>query len=423
MVTTDAGLRRHLPAETFQPLVWLGLFFSFSALPVALVYSTRSSPVFLALASLLLLADEWRRNPRLSRLGALVPGSLRKPLFVPLVLLVALALASSLWSAAPGHTLRTALQLAGMVFLGLGWVALISRFRREHVLPFLAGGLAVAFVLLPVELLSEVGIRGYFTDSTMPFEHNRTVVQLSVLTTLLASLAALSGLAVWCAWAAMLLLAALALAALSESQSALLYWLVFALAAVAASWKPRLSLAAACLVAAIAIVVFPWAFLLWHEAIGAAVIAGVSGDLVRAANVDDRLLIWTEFARIASERPWLGWGLQAERAIELAVLAGEEEPAYSPLHPHSLGMELWTGLGAAGAALAVALSIDFWRLVSRYAESVVAWAVCLFAGMLAVWLVSHGAWEHWWLVMLPASLGTLLAVDFYPANGPPIADS
>ncbi|HEX2257675.1 MAG TPA: O-antigen ligase family protein, partial [Afifellaceae bacterium] len=423
MVMLAARLRPYLPAETFQPLVWLGLFFGFSALPVALVYSTRSSPLFLTLACLTLLADEYRRNPRMSRLRALSHGSLRKPLVVPLVMMAALGMASALWSAAPAHTFRTALQLAGAVFLGIGWVVLISRFRREHVLPFLAGGLTVALVALPVELFSQLRIRGHFTQSTMLFEHNRTILQLSLLVTLFASLAALSGLGLWRVWAALLLVVSIAMAIVSESQSTLLYWLVIALAALAAGWAPRPSLGLAGLAAGIVVIAFPWAFLFGHEAILVPLTGTLSDDLAQAANVEDRLLIWAEFARLVAERPWLGWGLEAERALQLPVLPSGESRAYSALHPHSLAMELWTGLGAAGAALATVVLIDFRRLVARYADLRLAWATCLFAGIFAVWLVSHGAWEHWWLMMLPLSLGSLLALDFYPGAGPPIAAS
>jgi O-antigen ligase len=423
MVTFEAGVQRYLPAETLQPLVWLGLFFGLSALPVALVYSTRSSPTFLALACVMLFADEYRRNPRFSRLRGLARGFWGKPMILPLILLAALGMASAVWSAAPGHTFQTALQFAGSLLLGIAWVALVARFRREHVLPFLAGGLAAALILLPFELLHPSGIRGFFTDNLMAYEHNRTLVQLSVLATLFVALSAQCGYPLWRAWAAALLIGLLIMLLVSESQSAFAYWLAVALAALAAGWAPRATLKGVAIATGLIVLAFPWAFLLWHQPIADLLIALVPEDFARAAHVEQRILIWTEFARIVTERLWLGWGMQAERAIDLTVIPGDAAPAYSPHHPHSLPLELWTGLGIAGAALAVAVLVGFARLVLRYPDVVVGWTASLFTGIFAVWLVSHGAWESWWLAMLPLSLGTLLAIDFYPADGPPIAAS
>jgi O-antigen ligase len=422
MITAQSGLRRYLPAETFQPLVWLGLFLAFSALPVATVYGTRSSPAVLALACLTLLADEFRRNPRLDRLRALSRGLWAKPMLLPLALMAGLGTASALWSAAPGHSFETALQFAGSVLLGAGWVALVSRFRRQHVLPFLAGGLTVALVALPLELLPPAGIRGVFTDQTLPYEHNRTILQLSVLATLFMALAGLSGSLLWRTWAAALLFGSIAVALLSESQTVLAYWAAFGVVAIAAGWAPRRSLAAIGLAAGMIVVAFPWAFLLWSDAIAGLLAGLLPAGFAEAANVEHRLLIWTEFAGIVSERPFFGWGMEGERALDVPTVLGPSLTV-SPHHPHSLALELWTGLGAAGAALAMVVLGGFLRLVARYGEPVAGWATSLFAGTFAVWLISHGAWEHWWLAILPLSLGTLLAVDFYPAEAEPIAPS
>lgn len=423
MVTSDSGLRRYLPAETLQPLVWLGLFFGFSALPVAIVYATRSSPTILALACLTLVADEYYRNPTFSRLRALAKGSLRKPMVLPLLAITVLGVVSALWSAAPEHSFQTGLQFAGTVLLGLSWVVLVSRFRREHVLPFLAGGLITALLALPVELLLPAGIRDAFAGPIAAHEYNRTILQLSLLVTLFAALASLRGDLLWRIVAAALLIATMAVAVASESQSSVLYWLVFALGGVAAGLAPRVSLLAVGLAVGIVVLAFPWAFLFWDEAIIESAISLLSADFAETANVQDRLLIWTEFAGIVAERPWFGWGMEGERAMDLSVLPGGDLLAYSPHHPHSLALELWTGLGAAGVALAIAVLVGFVRLVARYRDPQVAWATCLFAGSSAIWLISHGAWEHWWLTMLPLSLGTLLALDFYAAGEEPIAPS
>ena len=69
-----------------------------------------------------------------------------------------------------------------------------------------------------------------------------------------------------------------------------------------------------------------------------------------------RLLIWSFVGERIAERPLLGWGLDASRAIP----GGKEEirPGLTrlPLHPHNAALQVWLELGMPGALLAALLS-------------------------------------------------------------------
>ncbi|WP_249118121.1 O-antigen ligase family protein, partial [Neoroseomonas alkaliterrae] len=89
-----------------------------------------------------------------------------------------------------------------------------------------------------------------------------------------------------------------------------------------------------------------------------------------------RMLIWDFTAARIAERPVLGWGMEASRAIpggrgnppaevldrmrvtDPARRAWFAEPHVQilPLHPHNAALQVWLELGAVGAALAAALA-------------------------------------------------------------------
>jgi len=136
-----------------------------------------------------------------------------------------------------------------------------------------------------------------------------------------------------------------------------------------------------------------------------------------------RLLIWDFVSQRIAERPLLGWGMDASRAIpggtghpEAAMLAEYGLTAKAgwfagaqllPLHPHNLGLQAWLELGAVGAFLLAAL-------LAALALSATGPAACgAYAAGLVVAMLSYGAWQYWWVAAM------LLAIVASRAVGPP----
>ena len=125
-----------------------------------------------------------------------------------------------------------------------------------------------------------------------------------------------------------------------------------------------------------------------------------------------RVLIWDfSLARIA-ERPWLGWGMEAARAMPggrdriaeaelrrfgLDAQIGWFETVRAerlPLHTHNAPIQVWLELGAVGALLASALVLALgWRATSPGAAGA-------FAAAVAIGSLSYGIWQGWWLCLL-----------------------
>jgi O-antigen ligase len=398
-------------------ITWLGLVLGFSVLPVAIIYSTRSAPLLLALAAVTLVYAEYRLDPQLKRIRRIVMGLPRQPLVILLFALSGLAMLSALWSPTPAQTVSSALKLAGAFFLGGSWCALVARFQGRELLPYLAGGLAVALLAFAKELLFSGPIRGFYTeDAFVAFELNRAIAQISAIAALFIALAALAGERVWQACAGAVGLAAIVLTFASESQSTLAFWLFFGAIALMAGLAARAALAGVVLAAGAALLAFPWAIQRWHPFLAELFSAERLEAFARSANVEHRLVIWADYARIVPERFWAGWGMKAERSLDLPSAFYANHPLHLHFHPHSVALELWTGLGLAGVLLAAAVLLAFAGMAARREKPIMAWTAALFAALAAVWLVSHGSWENWWLALVALTLGTLLSVRW---SGPP----
>ena len=173
-------------------------------------------------------------------------------------------------------------------------------------------------------------------------------------------------------------------------------------AGMAAGFAPRLTRQGLGVTAALAVLALPWL-------LGAVLPRDVGALPESAAH---RLLIWDFTADRIAERAWLGWGMDASRAIpggsgnpdaELRAAFGLTSEAAArwfagaqllPLHPHNLALQVWLELGAVGALL-VALLL---ALLARAARSS---AACgCFAAGLVIAMLSYGAWQYWWVAGL-----------------------
>jgi O-antigen ligase len=132
-----------------------------------------------------------------------------------------------------------------------------------------------------------------------------------------------------------------------------------------------------------------------------------------------RAEIWAHAARLISERPILGHGLDAARVHNVVVAFRGESVDLLPLHPHSASLHIWLETGTVGALLAAAALI--WGGVAaarRFAgDRNAAAAIC---GALASFGVlansTYGAWQEWWIAAAALVGAMICALPRSPAN-------
>jgi O-antigen ligase len=114
------------------------------------------------------------------------------------------------------------------------------------------------------------------------------------------------------------------------------------------------------------------------------------------------------------EKPLLGWGMDASRAMPGGknIIFGETGESL-PLHPHNAALQFWLELGAIGAAL-FALVLAYigqaiWRM--KASPMVQGAAAANFVSAFVVLSLSWGIWQKWWLAVLGISVALTVAVS------------
>jgi O-antigen ligase len=319
-------------------------------------------------------------------------------------------MASAAWAPDPARALTTGLSLAAMVLLTGGAARALDAAddatRRRLVLA-LAFGLAVGLLAAGVDALSghaiRAGVRGLReAPASLVFGLKPAASVMALLLPLAIALP-------WPALPRALLLGggAAVLVAL-PGDTAKIAAVVGLLVALATQAAPRLvpRLVGAGLAAAI---------LAMPLAVAAIPALPVERLPVTALH---RMVIWQFTGARIAERPVLGWGLEASRAIPggnaappAAILdrLRVSDPALRgwfaaphvqvlPLHPHNGALQVWLELGAVGALVAAALA---WLLGAAAARAPCPPAA---AGALAsaavTAMLSFGAWQAWWVAAM-----------------------
>src|SRR5205823_3722293 len=135
-------------------------------------------------------------------------------------------------------------------------------------------------------------------------------------------------------------------------------------------------------------------------------------SLFRKDSAGHRLLIWSFTGDRIAERPVLGWGLDASRAIPGGNDDIRPGQKWLPLHPHDAALQVWLELGAPGAALFAALLGLLWlRLaVAPWPRLYAAAAGGGLSAALAVAFAGWGIWQEWWLGTLSLALFAMMAM-------------
>ena len=322
------------------------------------------------------------------------------------VALFAWGAASMVWAPQPLRALGTAVQLGLFIALGAAASRAVAAdpASRPAVLRAAGLGLLAGIVVAGADFATgnalRAAVRGLSEiPARLAFGLKPAASAMALLLPLLAVLPNTP------AWLRGLLLAGCAavLAAL-PGESAKLAVLAAALAGGAAWLAPRL--APRLLGGGLAVLILATPLLL-----GPVLARGVPAGGM-APSAAHRLLIWDFVIDRIAERPLLGWGMEASRAIpgntatpSPAVLErfGLTGPAVAwlpsaqllPLHPHNGALQLWLELGLPGAMLGAALALLLGRAAARSARPAVASA--MLAAGAATAMLSFGAWQEWWI--------------------------
>ncbi len=336
-----------------------------------------------------------------------------RPLAGALALLLLLGLASTLWSIVPQHSLGKVGQLLFLFAAGLIVVAgatTLTAKQRAGIGLALAHGIVCALLLLPLIWLSTfvVDAKGTFFEYVQTVGHYKRGAALLVL---VAGPAAYAIYRRHGRWPAAGLLAIVFLVAYGAASGLAMVAAVAGLAvAILAGWAPH---AMRKVFLAVLVAVFVAAPLMRYAPDQASPTIRYEiyrQQLYRISSAFHRFFIWQFAAQRVADRPLLGWGLDASRAIP----GGQERipgfPERLPLHPHNNVMQVWLELGAVGALIAgLAVVWSALRLRAIDVEPDRAIALGMAAAMLATALTGWSLWQSWWMATLWLVAALLIA--------------
>jgi exopolysaccharide production protein ExoQ len=399
------GMTSPLPTATAPRIraaerLWRAAVILLALTPVGMAVAHRSSPVFLIAATLLALLAALLEG-RSDDLVRKTKDALATPLGRVGLAFFGWTLVSIAWSAFPATSAAAFgefwLPVAAALVLSL---ALPSRVRTWGWWLF-AGSLAVACVMIVYELHTGLALRRDLGMRAVSFIFNRPV--LTILVCLAPVLAFLSARGpIGCLVAAVAAGLAVLAEQTSNSGAATLGLLVggftFVASLLASGWMRRLAMGAVVAVFA------------------AAPFLGTVGDRLIPASVHqeladshsrDRVDIWMSFGAAIREQPILGGGFGVSPRMADTPVATAVPPERRVLlgvgHPHNAAVQIWAELGIVGAALAAAILILVLQALGRVPRPRVAAMLALLAGICAVSLVGHGAWQGWWAAAIGAA--------------------
>lgn len=131
-----------------------------------------------------------------------------------------------------------------------------------------------------------------------------------------------------------------------------------------------------------------------------------------------RLYIWSFVLERMAEKPWLGWGVEASRAMPdfgWAIWPGQDRMI--PLHPHNEFLQVWLELGPIGLALLLtALMVPLRRALS-YSWGQRMFVIGAWGSTTTAMVPGYGAGQTWWLFTVMA-LALLSQAVLIPEDKP-----
>jgi O-antigen ligase len=129
---------------------------------------------------------------------------------------------------------------------------------------------------------------------------------------------------------------------------------------------------------------------------------------------DHRFRMWGYCWNIISEHPFVGAGFDASRTFNDSFIAQDgRNLSLLSLHPHNLGIQIWTETGLVGAVLASILLLSLIKPLKKNinnSKSSSAYSGVIVASF-TISSLTIGAWQLWWWSAVFLALGITKLVN------------
>ena len=382
-------------------------------LPMAMAVANRSSPLVLACAAFFVLASRLVSDGSDSYRLAL--KGLRTSALVFAICGIVYPLVTLAWALKPALGLFS---WGEAVLPAVSSAVLIVSWRIAPPPRWMVGALATAMLIaagfIVAELLFNLPLRHLYGGRLATFVHNRPVVTLLLLLGPVLVLIGFHRRWMLC-W--LVLLATVVAILESESEAAKL-GLVAAAGTFALSYAPFVWVKRLLTVVLLG--------LIWMQPFFGSTVERIMPEKVieatKAGNSEARIELWKAFGDVSRRYPIFGTGFASSPHMGSHPVAAEIDPAYRTMlnvgHPHNAFLQVWVELGAIGALFLTGLVLWVMKSLSGAPADIRRIGLVTLMTTSAIALVSHGAWQGWWIaaVTLAAALLTLRPAPSQPVE-------
>ena len=100
--------------------------------------------------------------------------------------------------------------------------------------------------------------------------------------------------------------------------------------------------------------------------------------------------------------------MSENQGVEFVRVMGYRDPETGILtaetHPHSFLFQIWVDIGFVGVALLIGVIVLLAEMIRRVEGPARVMYAAIMAGGLAIWSVSHGMWQSWFVGLLGISI-------------------
>jgi O-antigen ligase len=380
-------------------------------LPIAMVLANRSSPLLLSCAAFFVMAarlvskgsSSYRQSLKRVRSGDLIVA----------LSAMAYALISLNWTMRPA---LAAFALGEAILPVLAGAVLIMAWRLaappSWMIKALARAMLIAAGLICIELLLNQPLRRLLGGQLGPFAYNRPVVTILLLLWPVLALLGIHRQRMLCL---VLLLGTAGTIVLSDSEAAKLGLL----AAVGASVLVYARSAWASRLFAVVLLGLVW-IQPWFGSVITTLVPERLIEMTEAGHSRERLEVWQAFSEVARDRFAFGTGFASSLHVGSHPVAAGVDPAYRHAlnigHPHNAYLQVWVELGLPGALLLSWLILTVLSHLSRMPADPRSAGYVVLICAAAIALVSHGAWQGWWISAIALSAALLTIRTTLPSS-------
>jgi O-antigen ligase len=383
-----------------------GVFCITAGVPLVMVFAIRGSPAMFALGTLMLAIAALRRDGK-SAVWAKLKSVFSQVHFAVLAVFFVFSALTIVYSPDVKRSVHLLIwEFSVPIVLAGTATALFPRGMEPFAGKWLLAGIGLTAALLIADIQLGFPILNAIQVNPHDFDYNRAMITMSIL--IIPAFALLSRMTLskpdWRLTTLALLAGLLSFVAIfmgvSETAKMALIICIIGFGFFKFLGKGAVTAYAIGMTALIALQPY------WGDIVSNAYDAVKSDHLVLFPSALERIEIWQSYGAATRNHLLMGTGFGSSGRLELTSIIAEVAPEYQRFlgawHPHNNFLQIWSETGIFGGLLLWLFMMVIVVKARAFTRSLSPAIFAYIATVSAIALISHGAWQAWWITAIGA---------------------